>query len=434
MVQVKLAPLAPREAMAYFQAKGLVPPDRRYDYRDVWREGHAGSFVVAKALQDDVLTLLKEGIASAQAEGKSFQMFASELEPALREKGWWGKQEMTDPLTGETQIVRLGSMHRLRTIFDTNMRGAAAAGRWAAIQRSKAAFPYLRYRQIDRPSRRLQHARFDGLVRPVDDPVWTRIYPPNGWFCGCWVERITQGQVDRGEVTVSPPFDLDEVEWENRRTGETEMVPRGVHPGFDTNPGMIWLDTKRLMEAVDGQDNAAALKGVGTQLRLNVLRDGFESGAFVDREGNVRKVLRASREDPSRLVWPAVGAFRGLDFIHTHPSEGVFSAFDFDALYEGGLRSLSFLTPGGSFGGLWALDMNRYAQARAAFGRAVLERQSDLAALTPQDRNLAIGHALGQWLDREGIAAYILNPTGALSDDLARLGDVIEELGNALGA
>lgn len=428
MTAIRLSALPPEEAMAYFRSKGLAPAVARFDYRDVWRGQHASSFVVAKAMQDDVATMLREGIARAQADGTGFRAFADELEPQLRAAGWWGRQQMTDPLTGETTLVQLGSLHRLRTIFDTNMRGAAAAGRWAQIQRTRRGFPYLRYRQIDRPTRRLQHKRFDGLVRPVDDPVWARIYPPNGWFCGCWVEQITQGQVDRGEVEVSPPFDLDEVEWENARTGRTEEVPRGVHPGFDVNPGMIWLDTARRMEGIDGQDNAAELRGVGTQLRQLALRDGYERGAFVAADGAVLDVLKGTPDDPSALRWKPVDVFRGADFIHTHPGEGVFSFEDFESFYWGQLRSISFLTPGGSFGALFATDRNGFVAARDLFGLAIGNRRDVLGALSREDRNLVIGHALGLWLDREGVAAYHLAATGRLSERIASLSNVIDGL------
>jgi hypothetical protein len=30
---------------------------------------------------------------------------------------------------------------------------------------------------------------------------------------------------------------VKKVEWVNKRTGKTEMVPEGIDPGWDTNPG-----------------------------------------------------------------------------------------------------------------------------------------------------------------------------------------------------
>lgn len=428
MVEVKLAPLPPKEAMAYFASKGLAPADVRFDYRDTWRGQHAGSFVVAKAMQDDVLQLIRSEIAAAQAEGRSFRQFAAELEPALRAQGWWGKQVMTDPLTGEEKVVQLGSMHRLRTIFDTNMRTAAAAGRWAQIQRTKRAFPYLRYRQIDRPTKRLQHQRFDGLTRPVDDPIWAHIYPPNGWFCGCSVEQITQGQVDRGDAAVSPPFDLDEVEWENDRTGRHEDVPRGVHPGFDVNPGMIWLDTEARMAALEGQGNHAELVGLASELRLRSLRDGLERGVVVAPGGDVRLSIAGTPEDAAVPLWEARTDLAGSDLILSHPSEDLFSAPEIATLFRDGLRSAGFITPQGSFGSLFVQEAKGYEAARRAISERIASLAAALSGLGPEEEQLVVAHALGLWLDRQGIAAYHLTATGRVSDVLGRYSELIERL------
>ena len=419
MTDVRLSPLPPAEAMAYFRSKGLAPADARFDYRDVWRGQHAASFVVAKAMQDDVATLFRDAILKAQGEGRSFRDFADELEPQLRAAGWWGRSTMTDPLTGEVRDVQLGSMHRLRTIFDTTMRTAAAAGRWAQIERTRKAFPYLRYRQIDRPTRRLQHKRFDNLVRPVDDPVWARIYPPNGWFCGCWVEQITQGQVDRGEVEVSPPFDLDEVEWENARTGRTEDIPRGVHPGFDVNPGMIWLDMTRRMEGLSGPPNHPELVGLGTQLRLDALRDGRARGAYVAPDGEVRGATEAPAASPEQLPPPSLDT-AGLDFIRAVPTERSFSREELLTLTDEGLAGAITVTPGGS---VFAVHL-RGSPADSLGGlldQFEVRLASDpvqlaLAKLPADERRKVVEHVRLLWLERHERLDYFWDVTGRQND------------------
>jgi hypothetical protein len=74
--------------------------------------------------------------------GKTFQRFAAELTPLLQQKGWWGQQPAFDPITGETRWSQLGSIRRLQTIFDVNMRVSYAAGHWASFERNKATRPY----------------------------------------------------------------------------------------------------------------------------------------------------------------------------------------------------------------------------------------------------------------------------------------------------
>jgi hypothetical protein len=52
---------------------------------------------------------------------------------------------MTDPLTGETVIARLGSDRRLQTVYRVNMRSACRKGRYERTMAS-GLHPYLMYR------------------------------------------------------------------------------------------------------------------------------------------------------------------------------------------------------------------------------------------------------------------------------------------------
>ncbi|MEL6235640.1 MAG: head morphogenesis protein, partial [Pseudomonadota bacterium] len=123
---VKLEPISPSEAIDFFRSKGLTPELNRFDWRDHWRQEHARTFVVAKAMRDDVLKAIRSEVDRAIAEGRTLDQFRRDLQPKLEAFGWWGRQLETDPLTGETREVQLGSPSRLRTIFDTNMRTSLA--------------------------------------------------------------------------------------------------------------------------------------------------------------------------------------------------------------------------------------------------------------------------------------------------------------------
>ena len=125
----RLKRLRPEDALSFFRAKGLAAPDRRFDFRDVWRNEHASNFVVAKAMRTEVLDLIRAGLDRALAEGGTLRSFSEALEPQLKKLGWWGQGMERDPLTGEIKNVQLGSPRRLKVIFNANMRSAHAAGR-----------------------------------------------------------------------------------------------------------------------------------------------------------------------------------------------------------------------------------------------------------------------------------------------------------------
>ena len=98
----------PEDAIKYFSSKGNAPS---WDWHEVWQEAHAKYFTVAKVTRLDILMDIREVVQKSLDEGITFHQFKKELEPKLREKGWWGKH------TIKGEEVQLGSPYRLNTIF-----------------------------------------------------------------------------------------------------------------------------------------------------------------------------------------------------------------------------------------------------------------------------------------------------------------------------
>ena len=229
---------APKEALEYFRFRGLRVG---FDYRDVWREEHALAFTVAKAMEIDLLKEIRAALDRALAEGRTLRQFREDLTPILRRRGWWGKRTVEDPKTGERVRAQLGSPNRLRTIYESNLCAARAAGQWDRAQRTKDTHPFFLYEpalhectpgenHCDR------HRAWAGTILPVDDPWWDDHFPPNGWSCRCRVRQISRREADRrGGVTDPPP--RKEVSWWNRRAGRFERVDEGLDPAWATNPG-----------------------------------------------------------------------------------------------------------------------------------------------------------------------------------------------------
>lgn len=257
----KIPDIVPKEALAWFKAKRLQPG---FDFRDVWLEEHSAAFTVTKMTQLDLLNDVKELVTNALATGQTFREFQQVLEPLLVKRGWWGIRDMVDPLTNETKTVQLGSESRLRTLYDTNMRTARTAGQWQRIERTKRAMPYLIYTLGPSREHRVDHLKWANICLPVDDPFWLTHTGPNGWGCKCGVRQVSQyeyaqllengatqttavyddnglptGQVSKTKTllkTEAPP--VKNVKWLNKRTGEEELIPEGIDPGWNYNPGI----------------------------------------------------------------------------------------------------------------------------------------------------------------------------------------------------
>lgn len=227
-------PGPPPEASRFLKNKGLRPS---FSWMDVEPEEHAVGFAVAKMAEIDLLQAARAEVQKALDEGLPFAAFKKNWmdRPALAE--WLGKREYTDPLTGGIVEVKRSPARRLKVIYDANLRSARAAGQWERIERTKAAFPYLEYRLGPSERHRPKHVEKAGLIIAVDSPFWDEWMPPNGWGCKCWVRQVTRREAERRGISAVP--DVRDTTMKNPRTGEERIVPQGIDPGWERNPGKL---------------------------------------------------------------------------------------------------------------------------------------------------------------------------------------------------
>lgn len=286
--EITIKAVKPSEAIKFFRAKGYKVG---FDWRDVEKQEHAYAFTVAKAMRNDVLQDIRGAVDKALDEGVPFEAFAKDLKPVLQEKGWWGKDTLIDPKTGEKKLVQLGSTRRLRTIYNVNMRSAYAAGTWERIQRVKKTRPYLRYLASPSINRRDDHVKFYDIILPVDHPFWSKFYPPNGWECKCSVQQLSDRDLKRRGLKVSeaPPSVPDRTVL-NKRTGELQQVPQGIDPGFEFNIGQARMRSltpppvnKPLNVPYTGNKSGVVLPAARTISKDIILPDGLAEREYVDR-------------------------------------------------------------------------------------------------------------------------------------------------------
>lgn len=274
------------------------------------------AFTVAKAMELDLLEAMKAEVQSALDNGLPFEAFQKSWRSNPRLAEWWGMRELTDPLTGETKLVQLGSPRRLRTIYNANIRSARAAGQWERIQRTKGAFPFLEYRTGPSENHRPHHLAKAGTILPVDSPSWDEWMPPNGWGCKCWVRQVTKAEAARRGVSAEPAVDQTVVE--NRRTGEVQIVPQGIDPGWQRNPGRLRLQGMEsfLADKLDELHEAArqvALRDIATSWRVPRIMDGAPGRAPV---GQLPVQIAAEAGLDDRMIWVNHDTFEHVVMDH----------------------------------------------------------------------------------------------------------------------
>ena len=242
--------MPPEQAIKYLESKGY---QITYDWYDMLRSSHSRAFTVAKATSEDVLKAIRSELEKALRQGLTFEQFKANLQPRLVEMGWWGKAPVLDAATGELTTATLGTMSRLRTIFQTNMATAYSAARYQRIEDNKQARPYLMYVAVMDGRTRPEHAELDNRVFHVDDPIWNTIQPPNGWGCRCSTIALTAEEVQRMGLRVESSTGSQMIEVPVNKDGDTVQVQSvqvmgrngkpvwfKPDPGWDYNPGKAW--------------------------------------------------------------------------------------------------------------------------------------------------------------------------------------------------
>lgn len=180
---------------------------------------------MAGVQNEEALIAIRAAIDRALANGTTLEEFRRDLRDIMDR-------------TGITLRGNFG--WRSRTIFQTNLRTAYAAGRWEQIQRLKDARPYLRYEAVLDHRTRPQHRAWHGTVLPVDHEFWRTHYPPNGWGCRCTVRSLSERDLRRYGYTVTdPPPPSGSLPRSVRTPAGNRIVelPPGIDEGWDHNVG-----------------------------------------------------------------------------------------------------------------------------------------------------------------------------------------------------
>ena len=221
-----------KEAISYFANKLQLPSA---GYTDLWREQHAHAFVVAGAMQDDLVSDFYSALKKAQEQGTGYAQFKKDFEQIVEKHGWTH--------TGTPSW-------RSRVIYETNITQAYNAGRYEQMVELADVRPFWEYQHTSVAHPRLDHQRWDGLILPANDAWFNTHYPQNGYGCKCRVRSLSRSEAKSRWTAQGKagPDVAPEVVWIEREVGKntarprTVRTPQGVDPGFAYNVGKASLE------------------------------------------------------------------------------------------------------------------------------------------------------------------------------------------------
>lgn len=163
-------------------------------------------------------------------------------------------REMTDSLTDDQgNIVSLPKFKEAASVifnkyntdwlaaeYDTAIGQAQNAVNWNRIIEQKKVLPLLKYSAVEDGNLCEICAPLDNMVAPVDDEVWSDMYPENHFRCRCLVQQISDEEGNAMSRT-----QLDEITSSSRskmapeflmNAGKDQVIYSPKHPYFSVAP------------------------------------------------------------------------------------------------------------------------------------------------------------------------------------------------------
>ena len=277
-----------------------IPDYTGYD-ADALRNFMVECFTVAAASNYELQERLKELVKQLQInpEIKDVQgEFLRQAKEMIPKYNYTGEQ----PTDGH-----------LKTNLRTAMVSSYHAGLWDKV-RQAGIYRFLQYKTREDERVRDTHRRLHNKIYNIDDPIWRRIYPPNGWNCRCYTKPLTHDEMNTESLNAEPIT-------QRGSTEEKEIIKEaGVSKEFDRNAAMtksIW--GKWLREKMKGKDYGAA----ADRLKSDVNRIPEADYVFSKMKDSADDFIEPKLEPenfeqlfPGKVVSTVIGEFRlGDNFL-----------------------------------------------------------------------------------------------------------------------
>ncbi len=149
--------------------RGLTPVTRD-TFDGLSQQYRQDAFTVAGTSDVRLIQKIRDQLAEVLSQGGSKEDFDAAV----------------NKITSDAGVEAINAF-TLDTVFTTNMQKAYSLGRYEQQMSpaTMAALPYGQYLTAGDDRVRPEHAVLDGFIAKLEDRVWAKIYPPNGFNCRC---------------------------------------------------------------------------------------------------------------------------------------------------------------------------------------------------------------------------------------------------------
>lgn len=140
------------------------------------------------------------------------------------------------------EVAKMPTPSQLNTNLRTAMQSSYHAAQYIRLQDESVRdlYPAYQYKTLADSRVREAHMKLHDMIWASNDPVWDKIWPPNGWNCRCYIKPLNQEEKANSNVQpMTPPEKVNDIAREGR-----------IGKDFERNPGQArsifgkWKDSK----------------------------------------------------------------------------------------------------------------------------------------------------------------------------------------------
>lgn len=139
----------------------------------------------------ELINELKHNVAvysAFKAHDQSKELQALLVDPEGKKRSWYDFRKEAAKVDDKYNKQWLEAEYNYAT------RAARSAKQWHEFERTSDLYPNLEYMPSRSASPRQSHQPYYGVVKPISDPFWDTMLPPNGWGCKCSVRKTKAGE------------------------------------------------------------------------------------------------------------------------------------------------------------------------------------------------------------------------------------------------
>lgn len=205
------------------------------------------------------------------------------------------KRSWTDFRKSAAKIDEKYNRQWLEAEYNYSIRAARSAVQWKEFERTKDLYPNLEYMPSRSANPRETHKEYYGIIKPIDDPIWDKIMPPNGWGCKCPVRK------SRGEVTQESIDPVDQIPGIPGNAGKAAQIITPDHPMVqNATPEERKSIKEQLVRMYDLEDDFARIP-IGKKGTINAHARADKSDLLLNKDYAVAIVKKFGMDVEIRI-------------------------------------------------------------------------------------------------------------------------------------